>query len=370
MNELKKYTLKDPFLAPIKKVTPLNKKGSTKTNNHLEISIYGSGINYEVGSSFGLLPENKTSDVDRILDILGASYELMVSSSKCELKLSIYNFFLNHVNLQRLTKKIAEALIPFQKDDRLAKLLGGDWKFYSESHDLVEFLEDFYSFELEVDSLINLVSPMLPRFYSVACSQKVTGDTIHLLAADFSYLRGKKEHRSLTTDHIHTKKTIRLFHQANPSFKPPKEDTPIIMIGPGTGIAAFRGFLQERVYHKCKNNVLFTGDRHQAFDFYYEEELKKYQTDGYLELFTAFSRDTPNKVYVQDRMWENKGYLYNLMVHQAAHIYISGDAHRMAKDVVFLLEKIYADGSNLSPQKGHDFIKDLKKLKRLHLDVY
>jgi sulfite reductase (NADPH) flavoprotein alpha-component len=370
MSKILKYTLKDPFLAPITKVIPLNKKGSTKANNHLEISISGSNIEYEVGASFGLLPQNKPSEVDRILDILGASKEFTVSSEKLSSKISVYDFFLNHVNLQRVTKKIADALIPFQRDEKLLHLLEKSWTEYTKNHDLVEFLEEFYVFNLEIQTLINLVSPSLPRFYSVASSQKVVGDNVHLLVADFKYLKGKKEFRSLTTEHILTKNSIRLFHQVNPSFKLPSNDIPIIMIGPGTGIAAFRGFLQERVFNGCKNNLLFTGDRNQAFDFYYEEELKKYQDDGYLELFTAFSRDTLNKIYVQDRMWEQREKLYELIMNKGAEIFLSGDAHYMAKDVVFILEKIYSYCSNLSPQNGHEFIKDLKKAKRLHLDVY
>jgi sulfite reductase (NADPH) flavoprotein alpha-component len=368
MNEKAKYCLKNPFVGTIKKVLPLNKEGSTKSNFHVEISIEGSNIEYEVGCSFGLYPFNPSHEVDTLLNLLKVDKECIIKKDKIDHPLSIHSFFLEHVNLLRVTKKIATAFLPYQKDQKLQTLLEGDWKQYSDTHDLVEFLTDFYLPTMPLQELIDLMSPLLPRFYSIASCQKIVGNTIILLVANFSYMKGKKWHKSLTATHVQTQKTISLFHQPNPSFSPPKEDIPIIMIGPGTGIAAFLGFLQERIdlYH-CKNNLLFTGDRNEKYDFYYEKELKDYQNQGFLHLFTAFSRDHSKKVYVQDRILEQKELIKDLILNKKGEIFISGDAERMAKDVLASFEKIF---STHSIEEGHTFIRELKKQKRIHLDVY
>ncbi len=368
MNVKAEYSIKKPFTAKIEKVSPLNKEGSTKSNYHVEISIEGSGITYEVGSSFGLLPCNPAGEIEQIIAILGVDKDLLVHPAKMENTLSLYDFFLKHVNISRVTQKIANACLPYQKDKELETLLEVDWKDYCDHHDLEEFLEKFYEKKMPLQELVDVLSPMLARFYSIASSQKTLGNKIFLLVADFRYWKGKKNCRSITAAHLQCHKTIRLFHQANPSFCPPKEDISIIMIGPGTGLAAFLGFLQERIlYHKCKNNVLFTGDRNEKYDFYYEDELKAYQRSGHLQLFTAFSRDCSKKVYVQDRIWEQRALLYDLITFQNAHIYISGDADRMAKDVILMLEKILTIHS---PEEAHHIVRELKKQKRLHMDVY
>ncbi len=368
MNHETSYSLKNPFTAKINKVIPLNKEGSSKSNHHVELSIKGSGITYNIGSSFGLLPYNNEREVQNLLLILQVSRDEVVFPKKRIEPVAVYDFFLKYVNLTRVTKKIAEALLPFQKDLALANLLEGSWHEYTEAHSLSEFLKSFYKKELPLSELVDLVSPMLPRFYSVASSQKVHGDTIHLLVADFTTDKGL---RSLTTAHLLDRKEIPLFCQPNASFYPPEDDTPIIMVGPGTGLAAFLGFLQERIiFRNCKNNILFTGDRQKAYDFIYEDELLAYEKTHHLQLFTAFSRDSVHKVYVQDRMWEQKDFLGDLILKQGAHIFVSGDAARMAKDVTLTLERIIASKKAISPEEAHLVIKDLKKQKRFHLDVY
>ncbi|MCH9812237.1 hypothetical protein K0U07_05715 [bacterium] len=371
MKSTSKYSIKNPFSAKITKIAPLNKEGSSKSNHHVEFSLEGSEIEYEVGCSFGLLPNNCKEEVERILLLLPVSKDTLVKPKKVGTDTTVEAFFLEHVNLHRVTKKMVNALLPFQTDDRLKELLEGEWKEYTEKHDLVEFLENFYKSDLSIHSLVDLMSPMLPRFYSVASSQNVVGDHLHLLVADFCYTKGVKKHKSITTKHLLDKKTIRLFHQPNPSFQPPKEDTPVIMIGPGTGLAAFRGFLQERIiHHGCKNNLLFTGDRNKEFDFYYEEELTNFAAEGKLELFTAFSRDGAEKVYVQNRIFEQRAKIFDLLENQNGQVFISGDAHKMAKDVVATFEKIFEEFLHISHQEAHAHVKALIKQKRFHLDVY
>ena len=370
MNETK-TSIKNPFKAKILKVSKLNKEGSSKCNHFAEFSLEGSNIKYDVGCSFGLLPDNNEEDVLKILSILNASKDTKITPKKVGHEITLYEFLSHRANLSRVTKKIANALIPHQKDTKLADLLEGEWKEYTENHDLTEFLVEFYQEKLSVNELVDLISPMLARFYSVASSQNVMGDTLQLFIADFCYNKGNKKCRSLTSSHITSKKTIRLFHQQNPSFTPQKDDSPVIMIGPGTGIAAFLGFIQERILHrKCKNNILFTGDRNKATDFYFEETLTQYEKDGNLKLFTAFSRDSDQKVYVQDRIWEQRALLFDLIEKQNAQIFVSGDAHYMAKDVVATFEKIFEEAKGITHEEAHHLVNQLKKEKRFHLDVY
>ncbi len=368
MNVTPAYSIKNPFTAKIERVASLNKEGSTKTNYHVEISIEGSGIKYEVGSSFGFLPLNLTEEIDHIMTILATDKNFIVHPAKIDAEISIYDFFLKHVNVSRVTQKIALACLPYQENNHLETLMQEDWKGYCDQHDLVEFLAKFYSKQMPIQELVDVLSPMLPRFYSIASSQKVLGNRLLFLVADFSYKKGNKNYTSITASHLLKYKTIRIFPQPNPSFCPPREDVPIIMVGPGTGLAAFLGFLQEQIVHnQRKNNVLFTGDRNEKVDFYYEDELKQYQKSGHLQLFTAFSRDSSRKIYVQDRMWEERALLYDLIIFQKAHIYISGDADRMAKDVILMLEKILTTHSS---EEAHLAVRELKKQKRLHMDVY
>ena len=371
MNQKAKHNIKHPFDAQITHIHQLNKDGSSKSNHHIEISIEGSEINYDVGSSFGLLPSNDKKQVQEILEILGVEKNITVHPKKLDFSTSIYNFFLDHVNILRVTKKLAQALIPYQETQNLQNLLDANWKEYTESHNIIDFFKTFYLNTVPLDDLVNSCPPLLARFYSVASSQNVVGNNIHLLIADFSYKKGTATHRSITTAHLLTHSTIRLFHQPNPSFCPPKEDTPIIMIGPGTGLAAFRGFIQERIlFNKCRNNILFTGDRNKEYDFYYQEELSSFVSEGFLQLFSAFSRDGKQKVYVQDKMWQEKAMLYRLITKNSAQIYISGDAEKMAKDVCAMIEKIISSEGNKTEDEAHLEVKSLKKNKQLHLDVY
>ena len=371
MKSSSKYSLKNPFHARVTKVYRLNKEGSSKCNHHVELSLEDSDIDYEVGCSFGLLPHNCTEEVERILALMPADRNTLVTPKKLGYDISLEAFFLEQVNVHRVTKKMVNALLPFQTDDHLEELLEGEWKEYTEKHDLVEFLEKFYKKELSVHTLVDLMSPMLPRFYSVASSQNVVGKNVHLLVADFCYTKGIKKHQSITTKHLLDHKTIRLFHQPNPSFSPPTEDTPVIMIGPGTGLAAFRGFLQERIlHHGCKNNLFFTGDRNKAFDFYYEEELTGYAREGKLELFTAFSRDGKKKEYVQHKIFAERAKIFDLLQNKEGQVFISGDAHKMAKDVVATFEKIFKEFLQISHEEAHAHVKGLIKNGRFHLDVY
>lgn len=370
MNETK-VSVKNPFHAKILKVTPLNKEGSSKANHFVELSIEGSGIKYQVGCSFGLFPSNSDKCIADMLNILKADPETKVTPKKVGHKLTLAEFLTRHVNMKRVTKKIAQALIPFQHDNKLATLLETNWKQYSEDHDLVQFLKGFYDERINLHDLIDLFGPMLPRFFSVCSSQNVMKDTVQLFIADFSYTQGNKAHRSLTTNHLLSQKTIPLFHQQNPSFYPPEVNSPVIMIGPGTGIAAFLGFIQERIIHrKCSNNVLFMGDRNKETDFYFKETLKQHENEGNLKLFCAFSRDQEEKVYVQDRIWEQREMIFDMIENQNGQVFISGDAGSMAKGVVATFEKIYQEVKGLSHEEAHAEINALRKNKRFHLDVY
>ena len=157
MNVKIEYSIKKPFTAQIEKVSPLNKEGSTKSNYHVEISIEGSAIAYEVGSSFGLLPFNHEGEIEQLLATLGVDKTQMVHPKKVENEISIHDFFLQHVNISRLTQKIANACLPYQANNKLETLLKQDWKGYCDHHDLLEFLVEFYCKKMPVEELVKIL---------------------------------------------------------------------------------------------------------------------------------------------------------------------------------------------------------------------
>lgn len=365
------FSLKRPFDAKIERYYQLNKEGSTKCNHHVYLCIEGSDITYDVGSSFGLLPDNPACQVESITKALNADKDLLLTLPKFEKEISLEEFLTQHVNIFRTTKKLAKYLLPFQGCSQLSSLLEGNWKEYVENETLARFLHRFYNKEADLIEICTLLSPMLPRFYSVASSQKVIGNKIELLVANFSYNVGDESFQSITTNHLLTKNSIRLFLQKNHSFTLPEVDTPVIMIGPGTGIAAFKGFIQERIdHHKTSENVLFTGDRHSKFDYYYEDEFSVHENNGHLKVFPAFSRDNDQKVYVQHKMYEQKDLLYDLLFQKNAKLYVSGDAKFMAKDVMKMLEVIIAEKQQTTPEVANQVLRALKKKKHILLDVY
>jgi sulfite reductase (NADPH) flavoprotein alpha-component len=224
---------------------------------------------------------------------------------------------------------------------------------------------------------VTALNPLQPRLYSISSSLKAHPDEVHLTVGIVRYLNGRNRQckgvcSTFFADRVRPGQKVRAFvHESHGFTVPENTDLPIIMVGPGTGIAPFRGFLEERKATKSRGkNWLFFGDQQKAVDFLYEKELAAYQADGILtRLDTAFSRDQKEKVYVQTRMLENAAELWKWL-NEGAHFYVCGDAKRMATDVDNALKKIVAEQGKMSPESAKAYVMDLSKNKRYQRDVY
>ncbi len=377
--ESKQYSRLRPYEATLLEVRSLSKKGSTKENLHVVLDLSDSEITYKVGSSFGIYPQNPPELVKEILILLELEKDHIVYDKRSEGSLTIEAFLRKKVNLQKISSnhlKIVEKLNP---SDLLTSILSSKDNLlaYTAKSDLISFLSDFWSPAIDIQLLCDVLPPLLPRYYSVASAQKMKNNKLELMVASFSYKHAGRIQESTTAGYLKHRckinvSKVALFLMENNNFQLPEDrTTPVILIGPGTGLAALRGFLQERFVQdeKLGNNWLFTGDRNRKFDFHYEEELVAWEKSGFLKLSLAFSRDAKQKCYVQDELKKNSSQIWDWL-NQGAHLYICGDAKNMAKDVTLELQNIAMREGQLSEEDAKIFFKSLKKEKRFCLDVY
>lgn len=354
---------KDPFQANILELRRLNHAASEKMIYHLVLDLQGSSIQYEVGSCIGIYPKNDVKEIFHLCRLLRLSPTTPFYCERLERTLTVREFLYSHANLDKVTKKHGELASLDPEFTDLQQL---------DHVSLIEMNPDI------ADPIVylNALLPLLPRYYSIASSKHRGPFRVELLIASVDYEKAGKEKKGALSRYLEEidpeSGTLDIFYLHNPRFTVPEDHgTPIIMIGPGTGLAAFRGFLQERVHQNASGkNWLFFGARKRLHDFYYQEELEEYIEAGKLILDTAFSRDQEEKIYVQHRMWENRHVLWQWITQHGAHLYICGDAKHMAKDVEAMLEKIAIDLQGFSPLEAKRFFKDLRKEKRMHLDVY
>jgi sulfite reductase (NADPH) flavoprotein alpha-component len=247
---------------------------------------------------------------------------------------------------------------------------------YCWGREFVDLATDFPGLVKEPQQLFNILARLTPRMYSIASSQAMHPHDVQTTVRVIRYDAHGRERQGLCSGHLGERSpvgsTMPIFLHANGNFRLPEDTTaPVIMIGPGTGIAPFRAFLEER-QAKCEtgDNWLFFGDQRRSLDFLYQEQLEAMHKDGVLtRLDTAFSRDQAKKVYVQDRMQENAAELY-AWLERGAYFYVCGDATRMAKDVELALLDVIAKGSNGTLDHANEYLAMMKKQKRYQRDVY
>lgn len=338
-----------PFLATIKERYWLN-PGSEKKTYHLTLDLEGSDIDYRVGDCLCICPENDPAYVDQILAYFNVSGSEEIVD-RANIPHSFRDFLLKKANLVRIPKKIL-----------------------NQYTSLTQALQH-QSFDPQV--FCASLSPLLPRYYSIASSMDVVGKEAHLVVAltenppDFPIPFGTCS-RYLCVEAPLGRPIVPLFLHRSRNFILPEEsdEKPIIMIGPGTGVAPFRGFLQERLRRKANSrNWLFFGERNLATDFYYREEWNKLVEMGFLQLSYAFSRDQTDKVYVQHKMVESASTLWKWL-QEGAYLFVCGDAERMAKDVDQTLISILQREGALSVPEAKTYIKVLKEAGRYQRDVY
>ncbi len=373
-----KYSRKNPFPATLLTNRLLTSPQSSKEIRHYEISIAGSGLSYEAGDALNIIPTNCPDLVAGIIQAIGCQGdedepihgELMPLSEALR----------THFEIKSPSKELLDEIAKRSGDQTLNHLLqSGDKEklaAYLWGRDTLDLLLQFPMMQFSAAEFIALLKPLQHRAYSISSSGKAHPESVHLTVSSVRYHSYDREHKGVCSTYLadlaDAKTPVRCFFSPNKVFRVPENnDLPMIMVGPGTGIAPFRAFLQEREFRQAKGlNWLFFGDRNAATDFIYQDELEAMQKSGILgKLDLAFSRDQEEKIYVQDRMREKGAELFALL-EQGAYFFVCGDAYRMAKDVDKALHDVIATHGKLSDEQAIDYVNQMKKDKRYVRDVY
>jgi sulfite reductase (NADPH) flavoprotein alpha-component len=345
----------------------------------MAFSIDDSALKYEAGDSCGIIPQNDLRLVEEILRILNFSPQAPVQLPHAGAT-SLIDALLNHLQITRLTRKMIEAYATIGQCHTLSRLLIPEQQSHLEKYTydrgLIDLLHDYPGVLLDPADLVAMLPKLAPRLYSISSSPRAHAGQIHTTVAVVRYRSHNRDRggvcSTLLAERTPTGETLPIYIQPNKKFRLPQQaDAPIIMIGPGTGIAPFRSFLHERrVLGHTGRNWLFFGERSATTDFLYREELTAMQADGHLaRLDLAFSRDQDRKIYVQDRMLEQAPTFYSWLK-EGASIYVCGDASRMAKDVDATIHAIVEQQSGLPREAATEYVQQLKDQHRYHRDVY
>lgn len=374
------YSRSNPFMAEVLENLNLNGRGSDRETRHLELSLEGSGLVYTPGDAVGVYPQNDPALVDELLAIQNWKPDESVATGKAGETLPLRTALLHHFEITVLTKPLMEKATAFSGSGELAELVKPEnkekLKAYTEGRDLLDLLRDFGPWTLTAQDLPALLRKLPPRLYSIASSLNAHPDEVHLTIRKVEYEAHGRERNGVcstyASDRLEPGDKVPIFIQSNPNFKPPVQpETPVIMVGPGTGVAPFRAFLEEREELGSSGRTwLFYGDRHFVTDFLYQTDWQRMLKDGVLtNLDVAFSRDTDEKVYVQHRMLENGEKLYKWL-QEGAHVYVCGDEKHMAHDVHAALLAIIGQYGGKSAEEAAGYLAELQEQGRYQRDVY
>lgn len=351
-------------------------EGSDKETRHFEFSLKESGLSYEPGDSLGVLPVNCPEVVNDLLLATGfsGSEQVQIGEDSFSLKDALLHKFACTVVSKIQIKKFNEiaqvsALEELLKIENKQALIDYMW-----GRELIDLFKEYPQQGLSVQDFIALLRPMPPRLYSIASSLSAHSDEVHLTVAVVRYDSFGRKRKGVCSSYLAERvgETIPSYFHPNKNFKlPQNQEAPVIMVGPGTGIAPFRAFIEERQTTGAPGkNWLFFGDRSQKTDYLYGNEWETYRKDGILnELDLAWSRDQSEKVYVQHKMLEKGAELWKWL-QDGAVFYVCGDASRMAKDVDQALRTIAQQHGSMNEEEATIWIKALQKEKRYLKDVY
>ncbi|CEG08043.1 Sulfite reductase [NADPH] flavoprotein alpha-component [Afipia felis] len=352
----------------------LNKPGSEKETWHIEFDLSGPGLDYMVGDSFGVFASNDLGMVDQIIALLGISHETMINGKK------LRDVLHEDVSLSPAPDSLFE-LISFitggAAREKARALASGDDPDGDAAHlDVMAALQKFAGVRPHPEAFIEALEPLQPRLYSISSSRNATPGRLSLTVDTVRYMIGKRKRIGVAStflaERINPGDTLKVYVQKAHGFGLPQDpNTPVIMIGPGTGVAPFRAFLHDRQATGAPGrNWLFFGHQRSECDFFYADEFSAMKSSGHLtRLSLAWSRDREEKFYVQDRMREVGRELWSWLA-EGAHAYVCGDAKRMAKDVERALVDIAAQFGARSTDEAVAFVADLKKKGRYQQDVY
>ena len=376
-----KYTRNQPYISRVITNQRLTGPESEKETIHIELELE-EGMAYTPGDAVGIIPTNRESQVAEVLEALGFNgTERVLDHYKVEI--SLHEALTTRLGIAKLARgsvnqyaKLCGENVP----PALKGLLGTENKALAEEYiwgrEFVDLVKEFPGVVKEPQELFNILQRLTPRMYSIASSQAAHPNEVHTTVRVVRFKAHGADRQGVCSGHLGERApeggTMPIFLHENNAFRLPEDtDAPVIMIGPGTGIAPFRAFLEHRHVLGQKGPMwLFFGEQRRVSDYLYEEQFAQMQRDGVLtKLHTAFSRDTARKVYVQDRMQENAAELYDWL-ERGAYFYVCGDASRMAKDVENALLDVIAKGSNGTLENAAEYLASMKKQKRYQRDVY
>jgi sulfite reductase (NADPH) flavoprotein alpha-component len=352
----------------------LNREGSEKATYHVEFDISDAGLDYEPGDSFGIFPENDESLVDQVIAAIGAPHDFPIGGK------TLHQVLREDVSLGQAPDMLFELISyitgGFSRAKAKALAKGEDPDGDAATLDVLAAVEKFAKLRPDPEAFVEALEPLQPRLFSIASSYKAGPGRVSLTIDHVRYAIGGRERLGVASTFAGTAlrpgdKVKAYIQRAHDFALPANADTPIIMVGPGTGVAPFRAFLQERMATKAKGPAwLFFGHQRRATDFFYEDELSGFQAVGTLaKLSLAWSRDADKKVYVQDKMREDGAGLW-AWLGNGAHFYVCGDAKRMAADVDAALVQICAEHGKMDATSANAFVKDLRAQHRYQTDVY
>lgn len=374
----KGYDRNNPFPAPLLECKPLNSPQSVKDTRFVALDLTGSKLMYTAGDALGVYPENCSDLVQWIVNALDAAGTETVTTPQGS-RVSLYEALLKHFTITKPSDSLLELLTKSAKDasdrEKLKAMLDGDGA--PPGIEVLDLLTQYKSARISVEDFVGALSPLSPRLYSISSSPRTTPNEVHLTVGIVRFLNSANRQcqgvaSTYLAERVKAGNQVRVFVHKSSHFGLPKDPrVPIIMVGPGTGVAPFRSFLYERraIGAECKN-WLFFGDQRQEQDFLYRDELESFQKDGLLtRLDLAFSRDQSEKIYVQHRMLENGPELWRWL-QEGAYFYVCGDAKRMAHDVDSALKKIVQEQGGMSPDSAKAYVAEMTTAGRYQRDVY
>lgn len=369
------YTKEAPLSASLAVNQKITGRNSEKDVRHIEIDLGDSGLCYQPGDALGVWYQNDPALVNEIVELLWLKGDEPVTVNDKRLPLS--EALQWHFELTVNTANIVETYATLTRSETLMPLVGDKTQLqrYAAATPIVDMLR-FSPAQLEVDALVGLLRPLTPRLYSIASSQAEVGNEAHITVGVVRYdIEGRARAggaSSFLADRVEEDGEVRVFIEHNDNFRLPEEpQTPVIMIGPGTGIAPFRAFMQQRAADDAPGkNWLFFGNPHFTEDFLYQVEWQRYVKEGVLSrIDLAWSRDQKEKIYVQDKLREQGAELWR-WINDGAHIYVCGDANRMAKDVEQALLEVIAEFGGMDLESADEYLSELRVERRYQRDVY
>ena len=374
------YSRTNPFKAEVLENINLNGRGSNKETRHLELSLEGSGLTFEPGDTLGVYPENDPALVEALIGEMKWDPEEKVTVNKQGEVRSLKDALTSYFEITVLTKPLLGQVAEISASEELLELVspGNEEKVkaYLEGRDLLDVIRDFSLSGIPAQKFISILRKIPARLYSISSSLAANPDEVHLTIGAVRYEAHGRERNGvcsiLCAERLQPGDTLPIYVQHNQNFKlPANPDTPVIMIGPGTGVAPFRSFMQEREEIGAEGKSwMFFGDQHFVTDFLYQTEWQKWLQDGVLtKMDVAFSRDTDEKVYVQHRLLEHSKEVFEWL-QEGAVVYICGDEKNMAHDVHNTLLEIIEKEGGMSREEAVQYLTDMQQQKRYQRDVY